>query len=54
MSGFAERWPELLEQLGKYRASKACLYLTRLSGVDPVILEQLLVKTLEATDQGEW
>src|SRR5699024_8853200 len=29
-TGFAERWPELLEKLGKHRNSKACLYLTRL------------------------
>lgn len=44
---FAERWPELLERLGRHRASKACLYVTRLSGVDHAVLRQLLVHSLE-------
>src|SRR5690554_6679081 len=34
-TGFAERWPDFLEKLGKHRASKACLYVTRLSDVNP-------------------
>lgn len=46
VSGFAERWPELLTQLGKHRASTACLYLTRLSGVDRDVLRTLLERTL--------
>lgn len=28
---FADRWPELLDTLGKHRASTGCLYLTRLT-----------------------
>lgn len=30
----SERWPALLARLGTHRASKACLYLTRLTQVD--------------------
>lgn len=43
---FAERWPDLLERLGRYRASKACLYLTRLTGVDRSALRELLERSL--------
>ena len=42
---FAERWPDLMAGLGKYRASKVCLYLTRLSHVDRAVLRELLVRT---------
>lgn len=48
-TGFAELWPELLEQLGPHRASKACLYLTRLTGVDRGVLRTLLERTLAHT-----
>lgn len=44
-SGFAERWPDLLGQLGPHRASTACLYLTRLEAVDRSVLRELLVRT---------
>ncbi|MGK9149097.1 DUF1801 domain-containing protein [Plantibacter flavus] len=44
--GFAERWPDLLAALGKHRASTACLYLTRLTGVDRDVLRTLLERTL--------
>lgn len=45
-TGFAELWPDLLEHLGPHRASKACLYLARLSGVDRKTLRQLLERSL--------
>lgn len=48
-SDFAERWPELLAALGKHRASKACLYLTRLEGTDRAALRALLERTLAQT-----
>ncbi len=48
-TGFADRWPEPLERLGKHRASKVCLYLTRLSDVDLDVLRLLLQHSLEAT-----
>ena len=46
---FAERWPELLAQLGPHRASKRCLYLTRLTGIDRAVLRTLLERSLDAT-----
>jgi hypothetical protein len=46
---FTERWPELIAQLGKHRASKACLYLTRLSDVDRGVLRALLERSLADT-----
>lgn len=44
-AGFADRWPELLAQLGEHRASTACLYLPRLTDVDTTVLRELLVRT---------
>ena len=43
---FSERWPDLMEQLGSYRASKVCLYITRLSKVDRGVLRTMLERTL--------
>ncbi|WP_454300218.1 DUF1801 domain-containing protein [Salana multivorans] len=48
-TGFAERWPDLLAQLGPHRASKACLYLTRLTKVDRDVLRALLERSLAET-----
>ncbi|MEV1131185.1 DUF1801 domain-containing protein [Agromyces sp. NPDC049794] len=39
---FSERWPDLMSRLGPHRASKVCLYLTRLTGVDRGTLRELL------------
>jgi hypothetical protein len=44
-SGFAERWPDLLDRLGPHRASVACLYLTRLAPIDRDVLRELLERT---------
>ena len=38
---------ELLAKLGKHKISKACLYITRLSDVDMVVLEKLLRKNVQ-------
>ena len=38
---------ELMAKLGKHKAGKACLYLRRLSDVDPAILEKLIVGSVE-------
>jgi len=37
---------ELLSKLGKHKAGKGCLYIRKLSDVDPKILEQLVVGTV--------
>lgn len=52
VSDFAERWPELLATLGPHRASTACLYLTRLTGVDRAALRSLLERSLADTLQS--
>ncbi|WP_404289682.1 DUF1801 domain-containing protein [Glutamicibacter arilaitensis] len=46
-SGFSEKWPELLAALGPHRASKACLYLGKLSKIDLVVLRELLEASYE-------
>ena len=38
----AARREELLEQLGKYKTGKSCLYINKLADVDMAILEQLV------------
>ncbi|MBM6620716.1 DUF1801 domain-containing protein [Micrococcaceae bacterium RIT802] len=49
VSDFSERWPELMARLGPHHASKACLCLTRLAGIDQAVLRQLLERSLEDT-----
>ncbi|MFJ6418660.1 DUF1801 domain-containing protein [Paeniglutamicibacter sp. NPDC091659] len=49
VNDFSERWPDLMARLGKHRASKACLYLTRLTEVDRRALRQLLERSLADT-----
>lgn len=39
---FSQDYPELMARLGPHTASKACLYLKRLEGVDLSVLRQLL------------
>ncbi|MGD1890771.1 MAG: DUF1801 domain-containing protein [Cyclobacteriaceae bacterium] len=41
MSGF-ERYEELMEQLGRYKTGKSCLYVKRLSDIDLDILKELV------------
>lgn len=53
VNGFSERWPEVLERLGKHRASKACLYLTRLTHVDRDALREILKLSLAET-RSQW
>lgn len=49
VNDFAERWPDLMARLGPHRASKVCLYLTRLSNVDQGVLRLLLEQSLADT-----
>ena len=37
---------ELLAKLGKHKRGKGCLYIRRLSDVDPKVLEQLIVDSV--------
>ena len=42
VNDFSDRWPDLVERLGPHRASKACLYLPRLTHIDRAALRSLL------------
>lgn len=53
VNDFSERWPELMARLGKHKATKACLYLTRLTGVDREALRELLEHSLADTRKPE-
>jgi len=48
-NNFSEKWPDLISLLGPHRASKACLYITRLSKVNVDALKQLLQRSLAET-----
>lgn len=48
-TGFADLWPDLLTELGPHKASKACLYLTRLTNVDRPTLRALLERSRDFT-----
>lgn len=46
MLGFDD-YSRLLEKLGKYKTSKGCLYINKLSDVDESVLEQLIKQSFE-------
>lgn len=39
----------LLQQLGKHKTGKACLYIKRLADVQPTVLEQLIQSSIDET-----
>lgn len=47
--GFTQKYPELLAKLGKYKASKGCLYIKRLTDIDVDVLKQMLQKSIDDT-----
>ncbi len=49
VGGFAD-YEVMLERLGKYKCSKACLYLNKLFDVDQVVLEEIIRRTYEAAN----
>ena len=44
--GFDEDEPVLMSKLGKYKATKGCLYVKKLEDIDMKVLEQLIKKTI--------
>lgn len=50
MSGFEGR-DEILSRLGKYKTSKACLYINKLADVDVDVLKELIQKSVDQKDQ---
>ncbi|MEZ4918261.1 MAG: DUF1801 domain-containing protein [Saprospiraceae bacterium] len=47
MGGGMRHNPELMEQLGKYKTGKACLYVKKLSDIDLTILKKLIQQSIE-------
>lgn len=45
MSGFS-RYESLMEKLGKYKTGKSCLYVKRLSDIDPLVLRALISESV--------
>jgi len=48
-----ERFDDLLQRLGKYRSSKYCLYVKRLSDVNLDVLEQIAAASLQHLKETE-
>ena len=46
VGGFQDRYPKLLEQLGRHKVGKGCLYLKRLGDVDHEALRALVERTV--------
>jgi hypothetical protein len=44
-----ERFPKVVEKLGKHRAGKGCLYIKKLDDVNLSVLEDLLKKSVDHT-----
>ena len=49
ITGGVERFPKLLEKLGKHKAGKGCLYIKNLDDVNLSVLEDLLKKSVDHT-----
>jgi hypothetical protein len=47
MGGF-DRFPDLMQQLGKYSRGKGCLYIKKLENVDAKVLQKLLTQSVKA------
>ncbi|MEQ8470669.1 MAG: DUF1801 domain-containing protein [Marinoscillum sp.] len=45
MSGFSKH-PELMNELGKYKTGKGCLYVKKLSDVDMEVLTKLIKQSV--------
>ena len=50
MDGFA-RYDELLGKLGKHGTGKSCLYIKRLSDVNPEVLQELILESVKHLDK---
>ena len=44
LGAVATQQPEMMAKLGKHKAGKGCLYLSRLSDIDRKVLEQLIAR----------
>lgn len=48
MTGFNE-YNELLKKLGKYKTSKACLYIKKLEDVNLKVLKEIITRSIKST-----
>lgn len=46
LHGGEENYNDLLKNLGKYKTGKGCLYIKKLSDVDPEIIKKIIVRSL--------
>jgi hypothetical protein len=47
------QYPELLEQLGKHKTSKACLYINKLADIDKTVLKEVIKKSADYTEKHQ-
>ena len=52
MGSIFEQEPELLKKLGKYKATKGCLYVKRLEDIDMKVLATLFKKSIAAVKKA--
>ena len=52
MSGL-EKYEKLLENLGKFKTGKSCLYINKLKDVDIRILKELILESVEHMKKEE-
>lgn len=45
---------DLLDKLGKFKTGKGCLYVKRLDDVDQKALEELIARSVESVNSGNW
>lgn len=50
MSGF-DRFDELMNQLGKHKTGKSCLYVNKLDDIDLEVLKELIAASIEAVKE---
>ncbi len=48
MDGF-EKYGDLLDRLGKHSTGKSCLYIRRMSDIDPEVLQEIVTRSYEHT-----
>lgn len=46
LRGGEENYSDLLKNLGKFKTGKGCLYIKKLSDVDPKIIKKIIVRSL--------
>ena len=52
MSGF-EKYERLLENLGKFKTGKSCLYINKLKDIDTQVLRELILESVEHMKRSE-